>query len=472
MWRNLFLFCWLAVSASARDTKRKIEVMNRSASKISISWVHPETGERVLMSQPDVMPGAEFNLDSFVGHSFAVVELPVRNESICRKAPDNICRETSYTVSENDNQFVVITEEFEAEFVDNKIKARKEATNLVEECQAIAKKTLESAKDDQSAVDKAMKDLVLCVEGGVASRLEEVNEEIGFQTRVRKSIAEKLENYTCIDEKLESTDDVSTSTWVDKNRRRRTVHVKHDRPASQIHVIENFISEEECKAMEEQAKPKLHKATVADGRGGSRLSENRKAMQAGIKVPWELEAKGDHIAKLSRRVYDYTNHVLGLNIDEKGQEDLMSIQYFGRGRNDEEPDRYTPHCDGECTGQPHKSGTRMATMVMYCTVADDGGHTNFRNSGVHIKPEVGNAIFFSYIDPKTLIMDTGFTEHSGCPVFEGEKKIVTQWIRLGVDEENPWDSFNTLGIKYKDIEALESSVPDEEMEEDEGHDEL
>ena len=52
-------------------------------------------------------------------------------------------------------------------------------------------------------------------------------------------------------------------------------------------------------------------------------------------------------------------------------------------------------------------------------------------------------------------MDTGFTEHSGCPVFEGEKKIVTQWIRLGVDEENPWDSFNTLGIKLKDIEDLE-----------------
>lgn len=46
----------------------------------------------------------------------------------------------------------------------------------------------------------------------------------------------------------------------------------------------------------------------------------------------------------------------------------------------------------------------------------------------------------------------GFTEHSGCPVFEGEKKIVTQWIRLGVDEENPWDSFNTLGIKKDEAE--------------------
>jgi hypothetical protein len=46
----------------------------------------------------------------------------------------------------------------------------------------------------------------------------------------------------------------------------------------------------------------------------------------------------------------------------------------------------------------------------------------------------------------------GFTEHSGCPVYEGEKKIVTQWIRLGVDEANPWDSFNTLGIKVAEAE--------------------
>jgi hypothetical protein len=130
-------------------------------------------------------------------------------------------------------------------------------------------------------------------------------------------------------------------------------------------------------------------------------------MQAGITVDWTKESEGDKIAILSRRVYEYTNHVLGLGIEEHGQEDLMSIQYFGRGENDTAPDRYgkkltmrdlcsndmrsrlpwrcfpphtltlflfvsfsfssryTPHCDGDCTGLPHKNGTRMATMVMY-----------------------------------------------------------------------------------------------------------
>merc|ERR1712048_826267 len=134
---------------------------------------------------------------------------------------------------------------------------------------------------------------------------------------------------------------------------------------------------------------------------------------------------------------------------ENGQEDLMAIHYTGRGlhNDDESPDQYMPHCDGDCTGEPHKTGTRMATMVMYCNVADLGGHTNFRNAGVHVKPNKGSAVFFSYIDPETKIMDNGLTEHSGCPVYEGKKEIVTQWIRLGVDDENRWSSFNTLGIK-------------------------
>lgn len=96
----------------------------------------------------------------------------------------------------------------------------------------------------------------------------------------------------------------------------------------------------------------------------------------------------------------------------------------------------------------------VAHLVLDSTVPEVGGHTNFRNAGIHVKPKTGNGIFFSYIDPETLVTDNGFTEHSGCPVFEGEKKIVTQWIRLGVDKENPWDSFNTLGVKKSEADSM------------------
>ncbi len=69
-------------------------------------------------------------------------------------------------------------------------------------------------------------------------------------------------------------------------------------------------------------------------------------------------------------MYDYTNHVLPFEINEDGQEDLMSIQYFGRGEDDEQPDRYMPHCDGDCDGYAFKEGERVATVVMYCDVPE------------------------------------------------------------------------------------------------------
>ena len=349
--------------------------------------------------------------------------------------------------------YIVITIKpgIEIEFVDDQIKAAEEAGDIVRACQEDAKGRIAAAKDDPDAALAAMDDLLECVEKGVAYTLAKANEEIAFHSKIRKGLAEQMENYTCVDPDLNTTEAIEDKIWRGaKDRKARKVDILFERPASKIHVVHGFIDEDECNAMERAAASKLHRATVADGKGGSHFSEHRKAMQAGITVSWADEAKGNLIARLSRRVYDYNNEVLGLDIDEHGQEDLMSIQYFGRGEDDTEPDRYTPHCDGDCTGLEHKTGTRMATMVMYCKIPERGGHTNFRNAGVHVKPVVGDAIYFSYMDASTKIMDTGFTEHSGCPVYEGEKKIVTQWIRYGVDAENPWDSFNTLGLKITD----------------------
>ncbi len=121
----------------------------------------------------------------------------------------------------------------------------------------------------------------------------------------------------------------------------------------------------------------------------------------------------------------------------------MSIQYFGRGYNDTEPDRYTPHCDARCDGTSHFHGARVASLVMYCTIPEKGGHTNFQNAGIHVKPEVGSGLFFSYIDPATNGTDLGFTQHSGCPVYEGEKKIITQWVRKDVNSEMTYEALNS-----------------------------
>jgi len=439
-----------AEPATNKSTSRGINIMNFSGSRVELYWVHPTTRQGSLMSNPNIMNGADFSLNSYMGHEFEIREMPSLRTGSC-KSKDQTCRNAFFKVSENDDQVITVPEGFEIEFLDDKLRAKKEATSIIGDCETKAKVRLQHAGTNAAEIKNSMDYLVKCVQGEVTNTLSKANEELNFQAKIRTDMAALMENYTCFDTDLGTTEPMRTEHW--RNRRdgrHREVDVLLDRPASKIMFVKNFISPEECDAMADTAESDLHKASVADGKGGSKFSEARKAMQAAITVNWEKEHSGNKIAILSRRVYDFTNHVLGLNIKEHGQEDLMSIQYFGRGLNDTEPDRYTPHCDGDCTGLPHKTGTRMATMVMYCTIPENGGHTNFRNAGVHVKPTSGGAVFFSYIDPEKGTTDKGFTEHSGCPVLEGEKKIVTQWIRLGVDNENPWDSFNSLGLKISD----------------------
>jgi hypothetical protein len=311
------------------------------------------------------------------------------------------------------------------------------------------RQAMEEARYPNANASQVIMDLKDCVETSVSKKIREATEDIAFQANVREGMSSLLENYTCADETLPTSEFTETRVW-DWNDEIREVGVLHERDASIIHLVKNFVSDEECNAMETTAEGKLHRATTANGEGGSHLSDSRKAMQAGISVPWGKEAEGNPIARLSRRVYDYTNHATGFALSEHGQEDLMSIQYFGRGEDEKAPDRYTPHCDGDCKGLPHKEGQRVATMVMYCTVPEKGGATNFMNAGVHIVPERGNAVFFSYMNPVTHIMDKGFTQHSGCPVIHGTKRIVTQWMRHGVTREVPWTAYNTLGIRFSE----------------------
>mmetsp|Transcript_27727 Transcript_27727/g.76306 ORF Transcript_27727/g.76306 Transcript_27727/m.76306 type:complete len:232 (-) Transcript_27727:55-750(-) len=159
-----------------------------------------------------------------------------------------------------------------------------------------------------------------------------------------------------------------------------------------------------------------------------------------------MDQENRTIPNLLDRIYAYTNSILGFDLNINGQETLNLIQYTGRGRNVTDADQYKPHCDGTCDGRPHKTGTRVATMVIYCQAAEEGGHTNFGHVGVHIKPRPFDAIFFSYIDPETNLTDTGKTTHSGCPVYSGTKQIVTHWMRRGVSEDKPYFDFNSLGV--------------------------
>lgn len=480
---------------------RKIQIQNHADAKIDIAWVNPVSNEIVPMGESiDVNETIQY--DTFVNHTFLiqvvdqalpsdtesvitaedgtiipthaeqqnVVQVPINNyiPDIDESNNNNDSRAlTSYlTISPDDDyqQVIVVQKGLQLERIDHRLlstttskskKTSKRKKNadvdaMMQLCQA-------SSQEDVSAI-------VQCMKEQTTAALMELNDELAFQRELRRTVANLNENYTCTDLTRTTTTPIRTTVWSYPEdtdiTTTRNVGILHEHDASQIHVIHDFISPEECMAIQSAAEPLLHRGTVADGKGGSTMSDNRKAWQAGVSTTGTNT--DPLILNVKRRLFAYANHATGYNLTLDGQEDLMSIQYFGvnsnapratntKDHNDKilvTPDRYTPHCDGDCTNSIHKFGSRIATMVMYCTIPEDGrGGTNFQQSNVYIKPTLGAGVYFSYMNPTTMIHDEGFTTHSGCPVLYGTKRIAVQWMRHGVDLDNPWDSFDTNNIK-------------------------
>jgi hypothetical protein len=375
-------------------------VRNESERECSVSWVNPQDGVRAPLFR--VADEAGHSITSYEGHTFEIKESGDCEES-------SSCLVTMFTVGkEAREQSFVVDTNFQVLEASKWNKTTESLNDRLMRCRNQAKTKLQmvdSSSREQSR-NQIAQDYGVCVKKGLASTLRMGNAEVAFAQTVTQSTASGMENFTCSDPNRGSSPDVETRAWrSEKDGKTRAVRVKLERPTSRIHVIEEFAYQEECDAMQDAAKDILHQAATGDGKGGSQLSDHRKAMQASINPAWSQENDGDLIARISRRVYDYVNYALDMNIDEHGQEPLMSIQYFGRGHNDTTPDRYMPHCDGPCEGDPFVSGLRMATVVIYCDVPEVGGHTNFQNANVHVKPEARSAVFFSYFDPKTNTTD-------------------------------------------------------------------
>jgi 2OG-Fe(II) oxygenase superfamily len=473
-------FCAIlcSIAEGRRDPyMRHIEISNESGERVAIDWVDPITGELRPYGVSEPSPNHHFSIDSFVNHTF-VVRKVIRNFTNNGSETDSNMKSTILKVGDQDEQYFVVTKDLIVDVVNDDPALVRPTSQISQsahpgtiaksiptppsenslpndDTEYIITKCHEKVRPEvrlESSLDDIMKELVECLTNETASAFMIKNEYLGFQKDLRKQISDVAENYTCANPNLHTSKPIEVRTWTN-NGVIREVGILHQRPSSQIHIIHDFISQDECDAIEKAAQPDLHRGVVCDGKGGSQLSESRKAWQAGLTTK-RWNDPSDPIATVKRRLFAYANFVTGYNMSLDGQEDIMSIQYFGNGYNDTTPDRYTPHCDGDCDGLPHKTGGRVATMVMYCDVPIAGGATNFQNANVYVKPTKYAGVFFSYMNPKTHQQEEGLTSHSGCPVYEGTKRIAVQWMRVGVDKENPWDSFdtNTISLKLKQDE--------------------
>ena len=184
--------------------------------------------------------------------------------------------------------------------------------------------------------------------------------------------------------------------------------------APRVVVFGGLLSDEECDALIEAAKPRLSRSlTVATKTGGEEVNADRTSQGMFFQ-----RAESELIQRIETRIAKLVNW------PEINGEGIQVLQYVPGTE-------YKPHYDYFDPGEPgtptilKRGGQRVGTVVMYLSEPEKGGGTVFPNVHLSVAPKRGNAVFFSYErpDPSTR------TLHGGAPVIAGEKWIATKWLR-------------------------------------------
>jgi prolyl 4-hydroxylase len=194
----------------------------------------------------------------------------------------------------------------------------------------------------------------------------------------------------------------------------RRVHVLQAMFQPRIVVFGDLLSDEECDALIDAARPRMARSlTVATRTGGQEVNDDRTSNGM-----FFTRGESEVIARIEARIARLVNWPI-----ENG-EGIQVLQY-GPGA------EYKPHYDYFEPGEPgtpsivQRGGQRVATLVMYLSEPARGGGTTFPDIHMEVAPKRGNAVFFSYERPHPSTR----TLHGGAPVIEGEKWIATKWLR-------------------------------------------
>lgn len=185
----------------------------------------------------------------------------------------------------------------------------------------------------------------------------------------------------------------------------------------QIYVCENFLSDEECFHLIELGKKTLKRSEVMDkpqdGQERSQVSPVRTS--SGAWINWQQDTV---VQNIESRIAAVTN----LPVENGENFHLLNYQY---------KQEYKPHYDFFPDGEPtlQFGGQRAISVVIYLCDVVEGGETIFPRLGISVKPKKGSALFFHNCDPEGN--PDPLTLHGSVPIEQGEKWVVTKWIRQG-----------------------------------------
>jgi prolyl 4-hydroxylase len=179
-------------------------------------------------------------------------------------------------------------------------------------------------------------------------------------------------------------------------------------------VFDDFLSDEECRALIELAAPRMSRSLTVDVQTGGEETHQSRTSQGMFFERGESEL----VSRIEARIA----HLLGWPV--QNGEGLQVLRYAPGAE-------YLPHFDyfdPAATGTPailQRGGQRVATLIMYLHEPEAGGATVFPDAALSVLPKRGSAVFFSYSQPHP----DSLTLHAGAPVLSGEKWIATKWLR-------------------------------------------
>ena len=197
----------------------------------------------------------------------------------------------------------------------------------------------------------------------------------------------------------------------------RRVHVAAVVANPRIVVFGGLLSDEECDALIELAKPRLARSlTVEIKTGGEELNADRTSNGMFFQ-----RGENELVKRIEERIAKLVNWPV-----ENGEG--LQVLHYTPGT------EYKPHYDYFDPKEPgtptilKRGGQRVATVIMYLGEPEKGGSTVFPDIHFEVAPKRGNAVFFSYerAHPSTRSL------HGGQSVIAGEKWIATKWLREGV----------------------------------------
>lgn len=190
--------------------------------------------------------------------------------------------------------------------------------------------------------------------------------------------------------------------------------------APRIGVIAQFASKAECDWMIAKARPHIARAKVFDrGRGGGVEQEARTNSTASFNilnadvVLMVLRARIAAATGLQSEMFEETN-VLHY---ATGQEFLKHYDFL---------DPAQAGLEDEIA----KNGQRAVTFLIYLNDDFEGGETEFVKLGWRFRGRPGDALVFSNVDASGA--PDRQTLHAGLAPSQGEKWLLSQWIRLRV----------------------------------------